>query len=194
MRSPIRFLVPLAVMALALAACGSDDGDSVRSSGCASGSGAASGSASGAASGSESGSCPAETAKCDPFGDAKGAATTVDVKMNEFTVTLSTDNAPAGKIHFALDNVGKEPHEFVVVEAKSAAALPLDADGGLDEPKLPAGALVGEVEPFPGGETCDGTFDLAAGTYQLLCNIVEHDNGKTESHLHEGMVTTFTVT
>jgi hypothetical protein len=116
------------------------------------------------------------------------------VTLNEFTVVLDKDSVPAGNIHFALDNKGKEPHEFVVVEAKSATDLPLDKDGALDESKLPKGSVIGEVEPFPGGKTCDGTFDLAAGTYQLLCNIVETDNGNKESHLHEGMIRQFTVT
>jgi hypothetical protein len=132
--------------------------------------------------------------KCEPFGKQADATTTVKVTLNEFTVQLDKESVPAGVIHFALDNKGKEAHEFVVVEAKSASDLPLDADGALEETKMAKGSLVGEVEPFPAGKTCDGTFDLAAGTYQLLCNIVETDSGKTEAHLHEGMIKTFTVT
>jgi hypothetical protein len=187
-------IVAVAVFAGAAAGCGSDDGSDVRSSGCGgSGSGAASGSASGAASGSGTGTC-APAAKCDPFGNKDRADTTVQVTLNEFTVQLDKASVPAGMIHFALDNKGKEPHEFVVVEAASRDALPLDKDGALEETKLPKGSVVGEVEPFPGGKTCDGTFDLAAGRYQLLCNIVETDNGKPESHLHEGMVVSFEVT
>jgi hypothetical protein len=97
-------------------------------------------------------------------------------------------------VHFALDNQGKEPHEFVVVDAANRSDLPLDQDGALEEAKLPKGSLLGEVEPFPAGKTCDGTFDLAAGHYVLLCNIVETEDGKAESHLHEGMAVDFTVT
>jgi hypothetical protein len=186
-------MAAVAVFAGFAVGCGSDDGSSVRDSSCASGSGSgsASGSASGPASGS--GSCAPE-AKCDPFGNKSDADTTVKVTLNEFTVELDRSSVPAGMVHFALDNQGKEPHEFVVVEAAHRSDLPLDEDGALEETKLPKGSVIGEVEPFPGGKTCDGTFDLAAGHYQLLCNIVETEDGKTVSHLHEGMVVDFTVT
>ena len=49
----------------------------------------------------------------------------------------------------------------------------------------------GEIEPFPGGETCEGGFELEAGSYILFCNIVEtEEDGTVESHFEEGMVTT----
>jgi hypothetical protein len=38
------------------------------------------------------------------------------------------------------------------------------------------------------------TLDLEAGTYLLLCNVVEEEEtGEVESHFAEGMHTTFTV-
>jgi hypothetical protein len=182
-------IVAVAALALPLAACGKDDGASTRSS-C--GSGSASGAASGAGGGSASGtSCEP---KCDAVGDAKDADTTVKVTLDEYTVTLGSTSATAGKVHFALDNIGDDAHEFVVVKAPSVESLPRAKDGSLDESKLAKGAKIGEVEPFPGGKTCDGTFDLTAGSYQLLCNIVETMNGKTVAHLQKGMVTSFTVT
>ena len=76
----------------------------------------------------------------------------------------------------------------------SADALPKDADGGLDEDKLPEGGLIGEIEPFASGKVCSGVFNLPAGKYVLLCNITETEpNGEKESHLKEGMHTPFTV-
>jgi hypothetical protein len=118
-------IVAVAIFAGAAAGCGSDDGSDVRSSGCG---GSGSGSAGGSASGSGGGSCAPE-AKCDPFGNQDDAHTTVHVTLDEFTVRLDKSSVPAGMIHFALDNQGKEPHEFVVVEAASRDALPLDKDG-----------------------------------------------------------------
>jgi hypothetical protein len=196
-------VIGLVLCGLAVGACSGDDGGDVRTtgdggsgSGSASGSGSGSGSASGVASGSGSGSASGIAPECEAFGDAATAATEIAVTLTEFDITLSEDTAPAGIVHFALTNTGAEPHEFVVVQGVAPADLPLDDDGALDEAALPDGALVGEVEPFPGeGATCDGTFELGAGDYTLLCNIVEtEEDGAVESHLAENMVATFTVT
>ena len=180
------------IMAMAMfvgVACGDDDGGEVRSTGSASGSG--SGSASGSGSGSGSAS---EVAECVPVGDLSTADTTVDATLDEFSIELSTDSVAAGAIGFVAENVGEEPHELVIVEGVPVAELPRDDHGGLDEAALPEGALIGEIEAFPAGETCDGTFELTAGDYALVCNITEVEEGEPENHLHEGMVTTFTVT
>ncbi len=137
----------------------------------------------------------AEDAKCEPYGVFLDSTTRINVTLNEWVVDLSQSEAPAGLVGFALEDVGEMPHEFVVVKGVTPTELPLADDGSLNEDALPEGALIGEVEPFPAGETCEGTFELAAGEYTLLCNIVEEeDDGTVEVHLKEGMVTTFTVT
>jgi hypothetical protein len=175
-----------AASALGLAACGDDDGGEVRTEGTA----AASGPSAGSGSGSGSASQAAPT--CESIGDPRDATTTANATLTEFEVTLDKNSAPAGNVHFVLDNKGADPHEFVVVKD---TVLPTKADGSLDEDKLAPGVLIGEVEPFPAGEKCDGTFSLSAGEYTLLCNIVEEEaGGKVEAHLREGMKTTFTVT
>jgi hypothetical protein len=43
------------------------------------------------------------------------------------------------------------------------------------------------------GKTESKAFDLAAGGYVLICNVVEKDEGKTEAHYQLGMRTAFTV-
>jgi hypothetical protein len=133
--------------------------------------------------------------ECEPVGDISTATTTVDVTLDEWVIEVGAPSAPAGPVGFAADNRGKEPHELVVLKGVDAAALPLDDDGALDEAKLPDGALIGEIEPFPAGETCDGVFELDPAEYVLVCNITEVEpDGTVESHLKQGMLTTFTVT
>ena len=161
-----------------------DDGSG--SSGSGSGSGSAASGSGSAASGSGA------EAECAPVGDIAAADTTVTVELDEFSIEPS-GTAPAGAVGFELENVGEEPHEMVVVAGDSVEALPTDDDGALVEAELADGVLIGEVEPFPGGGSCSGVFDLAPGDYVLLCNIVEEEDGETESHLAEGMATTFTV-
>ena len=161
----------LAVLALGTAACGDDDGGG-------SGSASASASASGVSA-------------CEPVGE--GGGTQVAVTLDEWSVGAAPLSVPAGDVTFVAENAGEEPHELVVVEAASADELTV-VDGKVDEEALPEGALVGEIEAFPAGETCDGTFELAAGEYVLFCNIAEEqEGGALESHFEEGMVTSFTV-
>lgn len=134
------------------------------------------------------------TAECKTEDTITEAATSeVVVTLSEWTVKPST--APkGGNVSFKAENAGKENHELVIVKGDSVDALPKDADGGMDEDKLPEGGLIGEIEPFAGGKVCSGVFKLPAGKYVLLCNITETEpNGEKESHLKEGMHTTLVV-
>lgn len=179
---PRRILAVFWVAALAAGACGGDDdGAGVRDIG------SDSGSASGSASGSG-------VAACEPFGDPSSATASIGAILDEWVIDLEDNEIAAGVTTIVAENRGEEPHEIVVVKGVSPSGLPLDADGAADEAKLPSGALLGEIEAFPSGDTCDGTFELTAGEYTLFCNIVEEEaDGKIESHLAEGMVTTLTV-
>jgi len=174
-----RALLLLPLLLLPLAACGNDDGAGVRASASASGSGSG--------SGSGSASAPAEEAECEIVGEAAGADTSVDVELGEFFVRPLTREVDAGTVTFDLDNTGGEPHELVVVRARTDDLVV--EDGQVQEDDLADGAFIGEVEPFPPGE-CQGTFDLDPGDYTLFCNIVEGD----ESHFEEGMHVPFRVT
>ena len=174
---------------LLVAGCGDDDGG---------GSAENLGKDSPATTTAEGGSTGTTTAAgaggCKLEGATTEAATQqVVLDLNEFTIKPSIE-PKAGVVTFVAENKGKDPHELVIVKGESAEGLPKDADGGLEEDKLPEGGLIGEIEPFPGGQLCKGAFKLAAGKYVLLCNIVETEpNGEKESHLKEGMHTPFAV-
>ena len=188
----------VAVMAaLVLAACGDDDGASVRDLGgsatSGSGSGSGSGSASGSGSGSGSGSASG-VAQCEPVGDASTADVTVDVTLDEWSISASETEVPAGTITFAATNNGADAHEVVVVLADDVDSLPTTDDGIVDEEQLPDGTFIGEIEAFPSGEECTGTFDLEPGTYALFCNILEEEEGELENHYELGMRTEIEVT
>jgi hypothetical protein len=186
-----------AVLALALAGCGSDDGAGVRNvdgtqaggSGTASG---GSGSASGAASGS--GTASGQAQPCKPVGDAAASDATIAVELKEWAVIPARADVPAGTITFDTRNTGADAHELVVVRAADPAGLPLAADGTVDEAKLPQGALIGEIEAYPAMQTCQGTFELAAGSYALFCNLLETEaGGARENHYANGMRARFEV-
>jgi uncharacterized cupredoxin-like copper-binding protein len=122
------------------------------------------------------------------------APTTVGVTLQEFSVTLAQASAPAGQVTFEAKNTGpKDPHELVVIKTDlEPGALPTTTKGGVDEEGAGIEAL-GEIEEFKVGETQSKTFDLTAGRYVLICNVVEEEEGKTEAHYQLGMRTAFTV-
>jgi hypothetical protein len=186
-----RLAGPGIAMLLLLAGCAADDGTGVRTVD----SGAQTGS--GTASGSGSGSTPASgsaAVACKPVGDAGAADTKVAVELSEWAVAPQPASVRAGTITFEAANVGADAHELVVVRADDPAALPKAADGTVDETKLPAGAFIGEVEPFPAKQRCQGTFALTAGRYALFCNILETEaDGTKENHYANGMRAGFEV-
>jgi hypothetical protein len=194
----MRVVVPALVALAALAVACNDDGTGVRKTdGGGTGTGSATGTGTGTGTGAGTGTATgtgvgADADACKPVGDLATAATRVNVGLNEWTITPDATSAPAGAVGFVAQNEGKEPHELVVVRGVAPSDLALKKDGSLDEKKLPAGALVGEIEAFPAGTSCNGVFDLTPGDYTLVCNVVEEHEGHV--HLKQGMVTTFTVT
>jgi len=125
-------------------------------------------------------------------GDDDDDTATIDVSLAEWSVTPSSTSATAGDVTFSVTNNGEEPHEFLVIRTDLAAdALPTDDDGKVPEEEID---LIDEVEPFAPGTTEEITLNLDAGSYVLICNIVELVPGEEpESHYRQGMRTSFTV-
>jgi ABC-type glycerol-3-phosphate transport system substrate-binding protein len=169
----LRFLLLVTTAALVLAACGSDDGADTAT-----------------ASGSSSGSAASTGCKAVDDTDADRDAE-VHATLDEWKVAVDKASVDAGVIEFHAENKGNEDHELVIVKGAKPGDLTITEDG-LDEEALPDGAeVLGEIEPFNSGDDCAANFDLAAGDYTLLCNIVDEE--EKVSHAKEGMVTAFTV-
>lgn len=182
-----RLVALLFLPALLLAACAEDDGGSVTTEGSGSSSGSASSSGSG--SGSASGSA---AAGCEVVGGTTERATgELHLTLDEWSIEADADTVEAGVVKFEATNEGEDDHEVVIVQGATPDELTITEDG-LDESALPEGAeVLGELEGFPGGESCEGSFELEAGDYSLVCNIVEE--AENEAHAHEGMVRALTV-
>jgi hypothetical protein len=189
----------LLIATLVLAACsGADEGVRTIGSESGSGSGSASGTSSDAsettseepASGSASGVSSDGDVACAP--PSEPSADAVAVSLQEWAVNVP-ETVPSGEVTITAGNIGGEPHELVIVRGDDPDALPV-ADGQVQEDELPEGAFVGEIESFPAGDTCTGTFDLPPGDYVFFCNLVEEEeDGTVESHYEEGMRTAVTV-
>jgi uncharacterized cupredoxin-like copper-binding protein len=119
---------------------------------------------------------------------------TVEVTLQEFAVLPSVASTGAGSVTFEATNDGpNDPHELVVIRTDlDVNALPTTPEGAVDE----AGEgieVIGEIEEFDPGTTESATFELEAGSYALVCNIVEEEEGETEAHYSLGMRASFTV-
>ena len=127
-------------------------------------------------------------------GAATGGATTVEVTVQEFAVLPAADSAPAGEVTFNVNNTGPEDtHEFVVFKTDLAPdALPTASDGSVDE-EGEGVELIDEIEEIAVGDTPTLTVSLDAGSYVLICNIVEDEGDETIVHYQQGMRTGFTV-
>lgn len=109
--------------------------------------------------------------------------TIVDVTVKEWSVT-APPTAVSGDVTFVVTNAGTMPHELLVVQSDAAPGkIPLTDAGDPPVPvssgadKISEDGSVGETggDPLVPGETRTFTVtNLAAGTYQLLCNIAGH--------------------
>ncbi len=117
----------------------------------------------------------------------------VKVTLTEWAVVTDKASVPAGKVSFVVTNSGTQfKHEFVVIKSDLAPADLPAVDGKVDE-KGAGINFIGEVKELEIGGTGTESFDLTAGKYVLICNIVETGSGH-ESHYTQGMRVAFTVT
>ena len=132
--------------------------------------------------------------ECVPVGDISTATSRTAVSLDEWVIDFGSAQPTSGSVGIDATNAGKRAHEVVVLSGVQADALPLDENGALDESGLPAGALIGEIEPFAAGTDCSGVFPLPPGEYVVVCNITNKPkSAHPVSHLEKGMLTTLTV-
>jgi len=123
---------------------------------------------------------------------SSAAGGTVKVTLTEWAVVTDKASVPAGDVTFEVTNAGTQfEHEFVVIKSDLAPADLPAVDGKVDEEG--AGIeFIGEIEGMAIGATESDSFELTAGKYVLICNIVEAAGGH-ESHYTQGMRAAFTV-
>jgi uncharacterized cupredoxin-like copper-binding protein len=101
---------------------------------------------------------------------AGSSATTVGVRLKEFSMRPAPKTVAAGKITFVVKNVGKINHEMVIVKTNvPPGKLPVNANHRVSEK-----GSVGEVGDVHPGQTKRATIALKPGRYVLLCNLAGH--------------------
>lgn len=147
-----RLVAAVAVLALAVAACGS------------SGSPKASGSPSPS-------STPSSTPSATPT-----PATSLAATQKEFALAVSASTVRSGRVPITVTNVGAIEHEFVVFRTDLAETdLPLVKDGsGIDEDGAGITHLEPEAEDVKPNTSKSITVTFTPGRYVLVCNLPAH--------------------
>lgn len=139
----------------------------------------------------------ADTWKIDSFAgyavspDVPDGYETIDLTMNEFSFDLGSDGVSAGKVAFALENEGDQPHEALLFKVAPGVKLEeaLQAEG---EPEGIEFQAFSSAEP---GDSYNMVLldDLAAGHYAFVCFFPDTDDPEMTPHAFKGMVSEFDV-
>jgi uncharacterized cupredoxin-like copper-binding protein len=105
--------------------------------------------------------------------------------VHEWGIDLSAQKAMVGDVTFAITNFGSTQHEFIVVRTDyEVGKIPLGANNRIDE-EGEGVVAVDELKEFNVNTSGVLTVKLAAGSYQLICNL--------EGHYKNGMYAAFIV-
>jgi len=120
----------------------------------------------------------------------------IDATLTTYTLVLSSNTAPAGKVTFHVTNSATDQnHEFVIFKTDLPEDQLTSIDDGTGVMKVDEeGAGVVHIDEIPDsdlppGATKDLTVDLQPGRYVIICNMVKNST----SHYNQGMHAVFTV-
>jgi uncharacterized cupredoxin-like copper-binding protein len=112
----------------------------------------------------------AETVAAAAETTASAAAAGPAYTLKEWSLEGSA-SLPAGVTEISVTNAGNFGHEFVVIKDTTYEDAPKNELGTVEEDKLPAGSVVGEISKIEKGVTSKLSVNLAPGKYLFVCNI-----------------------
>jgi uncharacterized cupredoxin-like copper-binding protein len=126
-----------------------------------------------------------------------GGGANVTANANDFNFTLNQTHAPAGKVHFTLNNQSKTyQHELWIYPSNQPKIQDLltAKDSGQDVNEQDyLQNVAGKVEDLDPGKSASFDANLAPGTYEYACFITTNIGGKNQVHYELGMHGNFTV-
>ncbi len=140
------------------------------------------------------------TAACGTSPSQSVGSRSGQFRLDEWSIGADRPTLRVGRQTITAVNTGHQTHELVIVRASTAASLPTQADGSVDEAQLER-VKVGELADIPSGASRHKVLNLAPGSYVAFCNIVGGMDmgggmmgGMNHVHFAAGMHTAFTVT
>lgn len=123
-----------------------------------------------------------------------GGGGKVNVTLAEWSITTDPNTVPKGPIEFTIKNNGQKTHDLVILRTNIPPdQLPTKSDGSVNTDAADI-TLEHTVDAIDSGDTTGRTYDMAPGTYVLISNLVDDNNGTKTAQYGQGMHTTFTVT
>jgi plastocyanin len=108
-------------------------------------------------------------------GDDDGGATSFTVEASEYEFSPNAWAVAAGTdVTITFSNEGTIPHEWAVL----TEGTNIESEAEFAEELVEF-----EVEAVPAGETATQTFNLPAGTYQVICALEDHFDAGMEGTL-----------
>jgi hypothetical protein len=123
-----------------------------------------------------------------------GGGGKVNVTLAEWSITTGPNSVPKGPIEFTIKNNGQKQHDLVILRTNIPPdQLPTKSDGSVntDAPDI---KIEHTVDAIDSGDTTGRTFQMDPGTYVLISNLVDDENGTKTAQYGRGMHTSFTVT
>lgn len=117
----------------------------------------------------------------------------VDITAEEYAFVGAPDELPAGRVSFALENVGVEEHEMVLLRRADGVTGTFDEIAQLPEDQMMSQVTFTGVVFGAPGTTSYTAIDLEPGTYFLACFIPVGGAADGPPHFVEGMQHTIEV-
>jgi hypothetical protein len=123
-----------------------------------------------------------------------GGGGKVNLTLSEWSITADPNTVPKGPIEFTIKNSGQKQHDLVILRTNIPPdQLPTNSDGSVNT-NAPDIQLEHTVDPIDSGDTTGRTYAMDPGTYVLISNMVDDNNGTKTAQYSQGMHTGFTVT
>jgi hypothetical protein len=118
----------------------------------------------------------------------------VNVTLSDGSIITDPPTIPKGTVEFTLKNNGQKTHDLVILRTNIPPdQLPTKSDGSVNTDAADI-TLEHTVDAIDSGDTTGRTFQMEPGTYVLISNLVDDNNGTKTAQYGQGMHTSFTVT
>lgn len=118
----------------------------------------------------------------------------VSVTMKEWSLTVDPASVLKGPVEFTIKNEGQKKHSVLIIKTSiPPGELPKKDDGSVDTGAADVD-VQHEIDDINDGDDTSRTYQMDPGTYVLISNTVQDENGVKTADYSQGMYASLTVT